>query len=366
MSSVLFSLYQVYRQRELGRKKGLTRQSLVAFAHQLGQMLKAGFSLVESLDILIQNTSVRHEKRVIGEIKQGLERGIPLSTLLKDYPGKSMLLLSQSVLVSEGNGSLAEALEDWAKSEKRQIKIQEKLKKSIRYPLWLLIMALVMLFLLSHFLLPQFLDFFSLQGTQIPLQTKLMIGLLSGIDRWGALLIFLILVSIGGGYGLGMLYPPVQRGWHKTLLNIPFFGHLWAWIELQRFFSHMGLLCDEGRRPLQALEICSQGIGNEALRQEITRFPKKLLAGETFSTCLKHLGCVPLPITHLLYLSEKRGQLSQGFIQGSCWLEERIDETLENMIASLEPLLLGGIGGLFLWIVLAFFLPLYEQMEGLA
>jgi type IV pilus assembly protein PilC len=260
----------------------------------------------------------------------------------------------------EASGHLSETLVYLAEHLEKDYQLNSKLRGAMIYPAFILgtlfMVGLVMIF----YVLPQLIGVLKEMGQELPLLTKIIIGVADFLRTKGYLLLFFLAAAIF----FGRRYLKTKEGkrlFDKISLKVPILGDFFKMINLARFAENLSTLISGGLPIAQALEITREVVGNTLYKEMIFETQEAVRRGETISSVLtKYSEIVPPLVTQMTVVGERTGQLDNTLKNVVDFYQKEVERGVDNLVSLIEPVLiicLGLVIGLFVAGVL---LPLYN------
>ncbi|MFW6294853.1 MAG: type II secretion system F family protein, partial [Halanaerobium sp.] len=176
---------------------GYKISELANFAQRLSVLIGAGIPLVRSITIIKKQSNLKHEQEMLEGLLSKIEAGERLSTALQDYPKYFPKLFIHLIKAGETGGVLDEVLAELVEYYRKRDKINKEVKSALYYPITIVIVAIVAVFILMGFVLPNILNMLTGFGGEIPLPTQVLIFVSNFIaGYWWAILIAVLIASL--------------------------------------------------------------------------------------------------------------------------------------------------------------------------
>jgi len=343
-------------------KKKVKSEELINFTKQLVTLLKAGVPIISSLESLIEQTDNHTMKEILTQIYRDVEGGGNFSDALKKHPTVFSELYVNSVKAGETGGVLDQVLERLCMLMSYEQEIKAKVKGAIRYPIIVVCGIIIGFSVLMTVVVPKFVGLFASTGAQLPLPTKILIGI-SGFFKnyWWALLIGTVAVVI-----IFLNYIKTKKGkrnWDKTKLKIPIFGNLFLKTAMSRFAHMFETLNKSGLPILQTMEIVSKTIGNVVIAEALEKVGQGIEKGKGIAKPLQESKLFPPLVVRMIAVGEQSGSLDDMLKNVSEHYDTEVNYLIQNLVTMIEPVLTVTIGAIILLLALGIFLPMWEMMN---
>lgn len=348
--------------RATGQSLGFGRISAldkIIFIRHLSIMLRSGLSLVEGLEITLEQASSKKMKETIGNILKSVSNGSSLAASLEQYPQHFGGIIIGMVKVGEASGTLERNLEYVASELEKDHELRRKVKAAMLYPVIVLSGTLILGTALSIFILPKLVKMFSTFKLALPLMTKIFLGLANFLVKDGLyLLIGLVVLAVAVRW---MVKWPVTRPFfHKLNLRWPVLKNLIKNINLARLSRVMSILLKSGVTINESLAITAQVLGNVYFRRELERAVAGVQKGKSLAAVLTQEEFVSKMANRMINVGEKTGKLEESFEYLAGYYEQEVDNTTKNLSNILEPILLVFIGLVLGFLAVAIISPIYQ------
>ncbi len=348
----------------LRRLRRVGMRELTVFARQFATMVNAGLSMVRTLSILEQQTESQKLRGIIGEVRKDVEEGMTLSDSLGKHPETFSGLVVNMVRAGEVGGVLDDVLNRLAFFFEKDLALRQKVRAAITYPAAIFIFALGVIFFLVFFILPQFIGFFEGMDLALPLPTRVLIWFTKTLTGfWYVFLGFLLL----GMYGFRMYIhtPTGSMNFDRFKLRVPVFGSLVRKVTVSRFTRTLGTLITSGVPIMQALEVVAKAVENKVVAQAIDNVRSSIREGESVAIPLQASGLFPPMVVQMTSVGEETGTLDTMLAKVADFYDAEVETTLAQLTSILEPLLIMFLGFVVGFIVLSFYMPLYQLITGI-
>lgn len=345
---------------KLRSKRKMKASILADFCRQLGTLLKAGVSLVRSLNIIANEIGVRNtDKETYQNLLNSIRQGIPLSEAM-DQQGKTFPVLLVSMMRSaEANGNLDQTSLRMAKHYDKENRLNGKVRNAMVYPIVLSVLLIgVIIFILSY-LVPQFQDIFDTMES-LPRPTVILLGMSSGIQNYW---LFILLAVAALAVGIRLLFRIPKVCWKKDQikLKLPVIGKLLRQIYTARFARTLCSLYSSGIPIIQAIQIGSSTVGNRYIEDQFDGVIDAIRRGESLSVSLMGIDGFQKKLASAILVGEETGSLDEMLDSIAESLEFEAERALERLVTLLEPVLIILMAIIIGFVVIAVIMPIYES-----
>ncbi|MFN3388516.1 MAG: type II secretion system inner membrane protein GspF [Allosphingosinicella sp.] len=347
----------------LSRRKKLSAKQLTVFTRQLATLVSVS-PLEEALRTIARQTEREHVRDVLLSVHASVFEGRRLSEAMARQPASFPALYRGMVAAGESSGSLPVILERLALLLERQGQVRAKVLSAIAYPAVLAVVAMFVVFALMVFVVPQVVEQFEDIGQELPLLTRMVIGLSEFLAAWWWAL---ALALVAGALLLGRALKDegLRMRFDRFLLRIPFFGRLLRDLYAARMARTLSTMVSSRLPLLEGLKLTTQTVHNRALRAATGDIAEAVRTGGSLSGALKRAAIFPPLLVYLAASGEASGRLDVMLERAADYLEREFDSFTSAALAMLEPAIIVAMGAVVAVIVLSILLPIL-QLDTLA
>jgi general secretion pathway protein F len=332
---------------------------IAVLTRQMATLTRAGIPLVEALNALTDQADKEELKRVLSDVRRKVNEGSSLANALKDHPKHFSNLYVNMVRAGESSGNLDTVLDRLTGFLDDQIELRGKIIGAMVYPLLMLVVGAVVLFLIFAFVIPKVTAIFQDQGEALPWITAVLIGISKILGTWWFLILPGIAVVVVGFFRWKKS-PAGRPVWDVFVLKVPVVGSLLRMIAISRFAATLGTLLSSGVPLLTALDIVKNILGNTRLVEVIEDARVNIREGESIAQPLKRSGEFPPLVTHMIAVGERSGQLEEMLENVAYSYSRETDLRIQTMTKILEPVMIVILGVAVAVIVFAILLPILQ------
>jgi type IV pilus assembly protein PilC len=345
---------------------GVKAKELAIFTRQFSVMIDAGLPLVQCLEILASQQENKFFQKVLAGTRSAVEGGSNLSTAMKQYPKVFDPLYSNMVEAGETGGILDTILQRLSTYIEKNVKLKAAVKSALIYPVGVISIAGGVITLLLWKVVPIFATLFAGLGVDLPLPTKIVIGLSHFIGSIFGLLIFVGMFA--GIFGLKIWYG-TQTGrmvMDTIILKLPVLGILMRKIAVARFTRTLGTLISSGVPILEGLDITARTSGNAVVEKALFQVRKALEEGKSLTEPLKDSEVFPGMVTQMIAVGEQTGAMDAMLQKIADFYEDEVDSAVKDLLTALEPIMIVFLGVVVGGVVISMYLPLFSLIGKLS
>ncbi len=359
---------------EKKKKKGVLQISLggifnrvslvnkLMFTRHLAVMIGAGFSLHQGLEVLAKQTENQNFEKILNKLVESLKKGQTLADSLAKYPRVFNEFFVSMISVGEKGGSLEEVLKILARHMKREHVLRSKIKGAMFYPIIILVAMIGIAILMMLAVVPKLTAIFTEMNVELPMATKVLIGISSFLSNYFYIVVIVFLVGI---FILIKFFRTEQgkRIVSLIFLKAPLFGKITKKINCARFARSFSSLMKSGVPVVESLKITSRTMGNVFYRDSLIQAADEIKKGKKIQESLeKHKDIYPVLVSQMIGVGEQTGELADIIDRLADFYEEEVKNITENLTSVIEPILMIILGGAVAFFAISMIQPMYSMM----
>ncbi len=340
-------------------------KELAIFTRQFSVMIDAGLPLVQCLEILSSQQENTGFAKALAEVRSSVEAGSTLANGLRLYPKIFDPLYCNMVEAGETGGILDGILQRLSGYIEKAVKLSRAVKSALIYPVAVVLIAGGVIFLLLWKVVPIFATLFAGLGVDLPLPTRIVIGLSNAIATFA---LPMIVLGAAGVFGLKKYYatPSGRMMIDKLILKLPLLGNLMKKIAVARFTRTLGTLITSGVPMLEAMDITARTSGNAVIEEAILTVRKAIETGRTIVDPLRETGQFPNMVVQMIGVGEQTGALDSMLGKVADFYEDEVDAAVGDLLTAMEPMIILILGVVVGGVVISMYLPLFSLIGKLA
>src|SRR3954463_12872248 len=340
-------------------------KEIAIFFRQFSVMIDAGLPLVQCLEILAANQENVTFQRALTGVRVSVEGGSTLANAMRGFPKIFDDLTTNMIEAGETGGILDTILQRLSAYVEKAVKLKDAVKSALIYPVSVISIAMLVVGALLKRAVPIFANLFAGLGVDLPLPTRIVMGLSKFIGNFG----WLIVLAFGAFVVIIRQIRKTPQGLlltDKFMLNLPVMGMLLRKIAVARFTRTLGTLITSGVPILEGLTITARTSGNAVLEQALMKVRKAVEEGRTIVDPLKESGVFPNMVVQMIGVGEATGAMDAMLQKIADFYEDEVDTATKDMLTLLEPILIGFLGVVVGGIVISLYMPLFAMIGKLA
>lgn len=351
-----------------GKKKGsnalqsLTLKEKMDFTSTFLTLHRAGVPMIESLIFMEQDAGSRRIRLLARELRQQIIAGATFSDTIARYQEIFGAVYVGLIKAGEESGEMERTLSRLIELLKKESDTRGKVFSALSYPVFVVVLAHVVVLIMLTFVFPTFKEMFDQAGAKLPWVTQVCIDLGLFIrEKWYLLPIFVC--GIGwGGYTI-VKWEPSRKKLDEILLMIPVVGDLIKNSAFSNFLSVLQVAYEAGIPVVNCLYLANMTFDNSTMHTAVTEAIKKVQSGTHLSMALKTTGIFPQMILFMVSTGEQSGRLGDLMDQSVKFIDEELDRIVDTLTKMIEPIMLIFIGALVCFLALALYLPLFQSYQ---
>jgi len=349
-------------QLKLPGSGGIKTRDLVIFTRQFATMINAGLPLVQSLNILAQQTENKALKDIVKQVVYDVEAGNTLADAFRKHPKAFPDLYVNMVAAGEAGGILDTILLRLATFLEKNDALVRKVKGAMVYPAVIVSVAVIAIAVLLIFVIPTFESMFASVDMELPLPTQVVIGASNLLlEYWWAIILGLVMGTIG--FRQYYNTPSGRRRIDGGLLRAPVIGDLLRKSAVSRFTRTLGTLISSGVSILDGLEITAKTAGNRVIHDAVMQSRASIAGGETIAGPLEHSAVFPPMVISMIAVGEQTGGLDEMLAKIADFYDSEVDVAVSALLSLMEPIMIVVLGVVVGGMVVAMYLPIFDMVN---
>src|SRR3989338_2753238 len=338
----------------------ITSKDLVLFSRQLSTLVGAGVPLVQGLNILEDQIENPPFKKVVTSLRLDIEAGMGIADSMKKYPEAFDNLYISMIRAGELGGILDIIFDRLSGYLEDAEELKAKVKSAMMYPIVVLSIAIGITWFLLVFIIPKFEEMFSSFGQELPLPTKLLLGISRFLIHYWYMYVPIPFIMIFVFKTL-LKKRNFAKKYDQILLKVPIFGMILKKVSVAKFTRTFSTLIKAGVPILQALDTVAQTAGNIIVEEAILTAKTSIREGERIAKPLAASKVFPTMVVSMISIGEETGNLDLMLAKIADFYENEVNAAVEGLTSMIEPLVIVFMGAVIGTIVVAMFLPMFNM-----
>ena len=324
-------------------------------------MTNAGISIHDSIKEVMKSTENKSLRKIFEDADDDLNAGSSLTTSLLKYKYQLGEVSLAMIKLGEDTGNMSDALQKLSEILDETYKNQQKFKKAIRYPITVVIAICVAFTILMLYVVPKFKEIFEKLGADLPMPTKILLAIEHGMSNYGIYFLAALFIS---GFIAKRMYKvnhEFKFAVDRLLLKGYLIGDIIFYSTLSRFNLIFTELTKAGVPIAEALDTTTFSVGNLYLQQQLTSIKVNVQRGVSLTDAFKETGLYEGMLIQMISAGEQGGSLDAMLERVTEYFKDKFDSIVDGISASIEPILIGFIAGMVLFLALGIFMPMWDM-----
>ncbi len=352
-------LKKIKRQSFRGGSK-VTEKDITFFTRQLATMLKAGVPLLQSFEIVARGHSNARFSRLMMDIKNKIEAGSSMAQAFREHPNQFDTLYCNLVAAGEASGTIDAILDRLATYKEKMLAIKAKIKSALFYPISVMVVAIVVVWIIMVFVIPSFKSVFANFGADLPTPTLIVIAISEWVVSWWWL-VFLIIMGTIVGIGLMLKRSAAFRyGFDRLMLKFPIIGGILEKATVARWTRTLQTMFAAGVPLVESLDAVGGASGNAVYAAATKKIQTEVSTGTSLTNSMANTGLFPTMVLQMIQIGEESGSLDNMLGKIADYFEREVDDAVAALSSLLEPLIIVFLGIVIGGLVVAMYLPIFK------
>lgn len=346
----------------LSKKNKVNEKDFIAFNQELVALIRAGYPILKSINILIQRVKNEKLKEILMLVEKEIRGGKALSEAFAQHEKLFSTVYIASLMAGERSGNLAETISRFNKYARTISQTKSRIKTALTYPVILIVFSFLLLFLLLNFILPRFSSFYADYQAQLPSITRALISVSLVVQNNMLFIIGFVLV-------LFLAYFQMQRNEQSQIfldrlkLKTPYGKQIWMESSVSLFCRTLGLLLEGGISLLSAIPLASKSVPNKYMFFRMKTLSESIKNGESLTESLRRTECFPLLALDMIRIGESSANLEGMLFDVAEVYDERISSKIDTIVSLIQPIIIIFMGLVVALILLSVYLPIFNIIQ---
>lgn len=340
--------------------KKITPLDIAIFSRQLATMMKAGVPLVQSFEIVSDGLENPSMKELVLKIKAEVEAGNSLANALRANPLYFDDLFCSLVESGEQSGALETMLDRIAVYKEKTEALKAKIKKAVKYPISVVIVAIVVTAILLIKVVPTFQELFSGFGAELPAFTQMVINLSEWMQEWWLVCFGILGITVYGVIEGKKRSEAFANSLDRMALKMPVVGDIVYQSTIARFARTLSTTFAAGVPLVEALDSVAGATGNVVYKNAVVKIKDEVSSGTQLNFSMKSSGVFPSMAIQMTAIGEESGALDTMLDKVATFYEDEVDNAVDGLTSLMEPIIMSVLGVLVGGLIIAMYLPIFQ------
>ncbi len=350
---------KIKQQKFRGGRK-ITDKDIAFFTRQLATMLRAGVPLLQAFDIIARGHSNARFSRLMMDIKNKIETGSSLSQAFREHREHFDALYCNLVQAGESSGTLDAVLDRLATYKEKILAIKSKIKSALFYPISVMVVAIVVIWVIMVFVIPSFKEVFKNFGAELPFPTLVVIAISDFFVKWWWLM---FIAGAGTIIGIGVMFKrsdAVRYTVDRLMLKVPVVGPIIEKATIARWTRTLQTMFAAGVPLVESLDAVGGAAGNIVYAQATKRIQTEVSTGSSLTNAMSNTRLFPTMVLQMTQIGEESGSLDNMLGKVAEFYEREVDDAVAALSSLLEPIIIVFLGVVIGGLVIAMYLPIFK------
>lgn len=339
----------------------LNGRAFTVMCSQFAIILDSGIPIARAVKLVAEKTDDKPLRRVMEKVAVDVEGGRSLSAAFADHGAKLLpITFIETLRAGEATGNLARSFQTMQAHFEKQTATQTKVKSALSYPVFVLVVAAVVVAFLMGKVVPKFTEIFAGMGADLPLVTRILIAISDFFQHYTLILLAVIafIILLFKAYGSN------EQGklkLAKRALKVPILGKIRELSAASQFANSMAAMMGAGLTMDRAVSITAKTIDNYYLRAQTDALGKQLESGRTLGASMRDMTDYPDILVDMTAVGESSGEMEKTMSTIARYYDSELEEAIRAALAKLEPTLLIVIAVIAGFIVIAIYMAIFSM-----
>ncbi|MCI2000461.1 MAG: type II secretion system F family protein [Clostridia bacterium] len=348
---------------EIGSGK-VKQKSLSIMCSQFSVLIRSGLSITRTVKMITDQTKDKKLKKILEQVSQDVSAGHSLASSFESKGPKLPATMIETIRAGEESGALDKSFDKLAVYFEKSYKIKAKVGNALTYPIFVLIVAAVVMMIMMVKVIPTLLSIFDQLDTKIPISTKMLIASSKFFQKWWLLMVFVIAAAIIAYKS----YERTEKGREKLSklsLKMPIIGKIVLMNGASQFANTMSTLLSAGISVSRAIDVTSRVLDNYYLGLCTNKMVGGIEMGKRLGACMTQEGCFPDLLSEMTSVGEETGALEETLSKTALYFDNEVETSATRAISMLEPALLIATALIAGFIVISLYLPMFSMYSAM-
>ncbi len=341
--------------------KRIPMEALLIHNQEMAALLRSGLPVLQTLEMVEDRQRDPLFRKTLGEVRQRVRSGESLSDAVAEFGDLFPPLYAPTLKAGERSGDLETVIRRFIRYQRLMMDARKKIVSALVYPLVLVGLSIGLIAVMTVYVVPKFSDFFSGLDAELPLLTRLTMGLSSFVSTNFPVLVVGVVLAV-----LAVLQ------WRRTAhgaatldrwkLALPLIGSVFHRTALSEFCRSLATLLSGGLPVVSALDVSVASVGNAYVRGKLGSLMERVREGIALNVALDETGVVPDLAIDLVKVGEATGSLDEMLTSVSDFFDEEVETRMQRLLSLIEPLMLVFMGMVVAILLVSIYLPLFGLM----
>ncbi len=344
-----------------GRRGKVPVQDFLVFNQELAALLKAGLPLPQALDLMLERLENPTFRAVLTDVRDRVKSGTDLSEAFAEHGDLFPRLYPSSLKAGEKSGELEAVIRRFVRYMKLVLDARRRVFSALTYPAVLVCLSGGMIAVMTIYVVPRFMGFFTELDADLPMITQVVLGISTFMSNNWVFMLMVLIAAILGIRAWGRTVPG-RLAMDRAKLRIPVLGPVLHRFALAEFCRSLATLLSGGIPLVPSFEIGIASVGNAFVRDRLNPGVQKVREGRPFYLALEESEIFTDMSIDMVKVGEATGSLDEMLNSVSDFLDEQVETRMQRLLSLVEPLMLVFMGIIIAILLISIYLPMYSML----
>lgn len=352
-----------FAQIEISPEK-VPQQEIMHFSRQIAAFVRTGIPIIDAVKVVEEGTDNKRFKNILVEVRESLEGGVPFSEALAPHQNVFPSYYLGILRSAELTGQLDTVLDQLSSYIERDMETRAKIKSAMTYPMVVMALSVVTVFIMAIFVLPRFVDFFEDMGSELPLPTRMLLNFAGFMGNWWWAL-FLGIALFVGGFLFLRSREGGRRFLHARYMGLPVIGDIVQFSSVERFTRIIGAMMRAGVPLPEAMASAIESTNNQVFIDKLRVARDEMLEGDGVAVPLERTEVFPAAAIQMFIVGEETGSLDQQMESAADYYGRELEYKVKRLTDLFEPAVIIAMGGVVGFVSVALISAMYGGLQGM-
>src|SRR5260221_993552 len=338
----------------------VNEKDITFFTRQLATMLKAGVPLLQAFEIVARGHKNARFARLMMDIKGRVEAGSSMSQAFREHPKHFDALYCNLVAAGETSGMIDAILDRLATYKEKILAIKAKIKSALFYPISVITVAIVVMWVIMVWVIPSFKKVFAGFGADLPAPTLIVMGISEFVVKW-----WWLAAAVGAGAFFGFFFllrrsAAFRLVFDRLILRVPIIGPILRKATIARWTRTLQTMFAAGVPLVESLDAVAGASGNAVYAAATKKIQTEVSTGTSLTNAMGNTDLFPTMVLQMTQIGEESGSLDNMLGKIADYFEREVDDAVAALSSLLEPIIIVFLGVVIGGLVVAMYLLIFK------
>ncbi len=348
---------------ELGSKK-IDLKQLAILCSQFSIVLTAGMPIARAVQLMSIQCRDKKLKKLLSLVADDVGNGYSLADSFENKGGEQVpATFIETIRAGEASGTLERSFTNLQAYFEKQAAVRAKVRSALAYPIFLVVLAAVVIAIILGVAMPVFIDTLDSMGSEMPGITLFVMGVADFFTDWWWLMLTVVLMALIGV----KLYSTTETGRFKLAklrCRLPLIGEIVRMNASSQFASSISTLLAAGLPLVDSVSVVARVLDNYYLGTKLGEALPKLEEGRALYDCMQECACFPDLLVEMTGTGEETGTMEGTLRTVGNYFDQEVSYATGRALGVLQPAILVVMGFFVGFVVIAMYVPMFTMYGG--